>query len=98
MSIASSSQAINDLAEMLYPYTGRVFLDNTPLTGIYTISLTFTLEDSRSAVPNTETASSVDGGLSVFTALKEQLGLELKSSKGPVNVLVVDHLDPPTEN
>jgi uncharacterized protein (TIGR03435 family) len=83
---------------MLYRYTGRLVLDRTGLSGIYTISLNFTLEDSRSAVPGTETTSTVDGGLSVFTALKEQLGLELKSSKGPVSVLVVDNIDRPTEN
>jgi bla regulator protein BlaR1 len=98
ISITSSSRAMNDLAEMLYRYTGRVVLDRTGLSGIYTISLNFTLEDSRSAVPGTETTSTVDGGLSVFTALKEQLGLELKSSKGPVSVLVVDNMDRPTEN
>ncbi|HMG84822.1 MAG TPA: TIGR03435 family protein [Terracidiphilus sp.] len=98
MSITSSSHAMNDLAEMLYRYTGRVVFDRTGLTGIYTISLTFTPDDSRSAVPDTETTSSVDASPSIFTALKEQLGLELKSSKGPVDVLVVDHIDPPTEN
>jgi uncharacterized protein (TIGR03435 family) len=98
MTITSSSHAMNDLADMLYRYTGRVVLDKTGLSGIYTISLTFTADDSRSALPNPETASAVDAGPSVFTALKEQLGLELKSSKGPVDVLVVDHIDPPTEN
>jgi len=96
--ITSSSHAINDLAEMLYRYTGRVVLDRTGLSGICTISLTFTPDDSRSPVPNTETTSAVETDPSVFTALKEQLGLELKSSKGLVDVLVVDHMDPPTEN
>lgn len=97
ISITSSSSAMNDLAEMLYRYTGRVVLNRTGLSGIYTIGLSFT-EDSRSAVLGTETTSTVNGGLSVFTALKEQLGLELKSSKGPVSVLVVDNMDRPTEN
>jgi uncharacterized protein (TIGR03435 family) len=98
MTITRSSHAMNDLADMLYRYTGRIVLDKTGLTGVYTISLTFTPDDSRSALPNPETTSAVDAGPSVFTALKEQLGLELKSSKGPVDVLVVDHMDPPTEN
>ncbi len=98
MKITNSSHAMNDLAEMLYSYAGRVVLDRTGLSGVYSISLTFTSEDSRSGVPDTETTSSIDGGVSVFTALKEQLGLELKSSKGPVEVMVVDHMDPPTEN
>ncbi len=98
MKITNSSHAMSDLAEMLYRYAGRVVLDRTGLSGVYSISLTFTSDDSRSAAPNTETTSSIDGGVSVFTALKEQLGLELKPSKGPVEVLVVDYIHSPTEN
>jgi len=98
MTITNSSHAMNDLAEMLSRYTGRVVLDKTGLTGIYTISLTFVPDASRAAVPNPETLSAVDSGPSVFTALREQLGLELRSSKGPVEVLVVDHMGPPTQN
>ncbi len=98
MKITNSSRAMSDLAEMLYRYAGRVVLDRTGLSGVYSISLNFTADDSRSAVPDTDTTSSIGSGVSVFTALKEQLGLELKSSKGPVEVLVVDHMDPPTEN
>ena len=98
MKITNSSHAMVDLAEMLYRYTGRVVLDKTGLNGVYSISLTFTPDDSRSPLPAPETTSSIGDGVSVFTALKEQLGLELKPSKGPVEVLVVDHMDPPTEN
>lgn len=98
ITIKSSSHATADLAEMLARFTGRVVLDKTGLEGNYTISLKFAADDARSGVPNTETVSAPDAGPSVFTALKEQLGLELKSSKAAVDVLVIDHIDPPTEN
>ncbi len=87
-----------DLAEILYRYTGRVVVDKTGLRGNYT-----SISNSRLTIPvprsrNAETTSASDTGPSVFTALKEQFGLELKSGKGPVEVLVIDHIDPPTEN
>jgi uncharacterized protein (TIGR03435 family) len=98
INITSSSRAMADLAEILYRYTGRVVVDKTGLQGNYTITLKFAPDDSRSAVPSSETSSAPDSGPSVFTALKDQLGLELKSDKGPVDILVIDHIDPPSEN
>ena len=39
-----------------------------------------------------------DSDPSIFTAIQEQLGLKLVSAKGPVDVLVIDHIEKPSEN
>jgi uncharacterized protein (TIGR03435 family) len=45
-----------------------------------------------------DSASQPDAGPSFFTALTEEVGLKLESAKGPVKVLVIDHVEMPTEN
>jgi len=65
--------------------------DKTGLTGIYDVDLKWTPEDQP---PD----AGAEPGPSIFTALQEQLGLKLQPSKGPVDVLVIDHADPPSEN
>jgi uncharacterized protein (TIGR03435 family) len=37
-------------------------------------------------------------GPSIFSAIQEQLGLKLESTKAPVDVLVIDHVEKPSEN
>jgi uncharacterized protein (TIGR03435 family) len=75
------------LVDRLSTVLGRTVVDNTGLTGLYNITLTWTPD--LAAVPQPSLA--VDPlGPSIFTAIQEQLGLKLESSKGPVEVIVVD--------
>ena len=77
------------------PFTGvdRPVLDRTGLTGTFDFSLEWSLAPD-SAEPLG--AQAEDTGPTFLVALQEQLGLKLKSTKGPVDVLVIDHVERPT--
>lgn len=84
----------------------RPVLDRTGLKGIYDYRLHWTPDDSKWAVfKGPEDQPGIDGtrlpepsGPSIFTAIQEQLGLKLEPQKGPVDVLVIDHVERPSEN
>jgi uncharacterized protein (TIGR03435 family) len=79
---------------------GRAVIDKTGLSGLYDISLKWTPMDAT-ALPGggSDSTPSTDAeGASLFTAIQDQLGLKLVSAKGPVQVLIVDHIERPSEN
>ena len=77
------------LADLLARPAGLPIVDSTGLKGVFD----FTLEWSP------DQAAEATAWPSIFTALQEQLGLKLESGKGPVEILVVDHIrKAPTEN
>ena len=69
-------------------------VDKTGLTAKYDIELEWTLEATLMQTPDPATA----GPPSIFTALQEQLGLRLDSQKGPVQNIVIDRVEKPSEN
>jgi uncharacterized protein (TIGR03435 family) len=79
------------------PYTGvdRPVLDATGLTGTFDFSLEWSLprDPTVPAVSQRE-----DTGITIIAALKEQLGLTLKSTTSVIAVLVVDHIEQPSPN
>jgi uncharacterized protein (TIGR03435 family) len=75
--------------------TGRVdrdIVDRTGLTGKYDFTLQFARDNSPGASAGTETPPPL------FTALEEQLGLKLVPARGPLQYLILDHVERPTEN
>lgn len=66
--------------------SGRMVVDKTGLEGVYDCNLSWAREGSDVSGP------------SFFTAIQEQMGLKLEPTKAPSEVLVVDHIDPPSEN
>ncbi len=72
-------------ASGLSPNLGRAVVDRTGLTGNWAFDLTYAPEPS----PDSDSPG-------LFTAIQEQLGLKLESTKGPVDVLVIDRVERPT--
>ncbi|HEY2168121.1 MAG TPA: M56 family metallopeptidase [Candidatus Angelobacter sp.] len=87
---------IANLLETLTQLTGRTVVDRTGLTGKYDIKLRWTPEDLHQASEAGGTAE--ETAVDFFTAVQEQLGLTFKSAKGPVDALVVDRIEKPSEN
>ena len=80
--------SIESLAANLSFAVGRVVVNKTGLEGGYDFTLDY--------APDGADAS--DTRPSIFTALEEQLGLKLEPARGPVDVIVVDHIERPTAN
>jgi uncharacterized protein (TIGR03435 family) len=82
------------LANQLSQVLGRSVIDKTELTGDYNFKLEFTPEEGQGGMmrgPGGESAAPSDNpGVSLFTALQDQLGLKLESTKGPVDILVIE--------
>jgi uncharacterized protein (TIGR03435 family) len=76
----------------------RPVLDQTGLSGRYDFDLEFTPDETEwgGAFAGHETGDSDKPGL--YTAIQEQLGLKLEATTGPVDTLVIDHVDQPTPN
>jgi uncharacterized protein (TIGR03435 family) len=72
------------LADTLAAVLQQAVVNQTGLDGVYDIDLTWATDQITDSAP------------SLFTAVREQLGLKLESTKRPVDVLVIDHVDHPT--
>jgi len=78
----------------------RLVQDKTGLTGDYDWTLKWTPAsmDSSSSADGAAPPAGDPSTPSLFTALQEQLGLKLESTKGPVDGLVIDHVEKPSAN
>jgi len=78
--------------------TGRQVVDKTGLTGNFDWELTWTPQ-AFVGQPNDGRFPTIDReGPPISTAIQEQLGLKVESTKGPVEFLVIDHVDRLTED
>lgn len=95
----NAKDSLLSFAEFLSLRLDRPVLDGTGLSGVFEIKADWAPDPiAQPAAPGKEAAPDSALGPSIFTALQEQLGLRLESARGPVDVLVVDHVEMPTEN
>jgi uncharacterized protein (TIGR03435 family) len=109
-SLTSTGTEVSMLVNILSRAVNRVVIDKTGLKGRYDFTPKWTPDQPS---PQAFGAGQGPGpgpmgkdappppdpnGPSIFTALQEQLGLKLESQKGPVEILVIDHVEKPSEN
>jgi uncharacterized protein (TIGR03435 family) len=94
---------MSQFAEALSSVLGRPVQDMTGLSSVFDFSLKWTPDESQptqkpgvqgDVAPAADNASNP----SIFGAVQEQLGLKLEARKGPVEILVIDHAERPTQN
>ena len=97
-----------NLITFLSNQVNRVVIDKTALTGTFDVDLKWAPDPSLGGggllgppppgPPGAGAPPPPSDAPSIFTAIQEQLGLKLDSQRGPVDVLVIDHVDQPTED
>lgn len=103
--LESSGADVHGLVRILSTLLERTVVDQTGLKGDFDYRLDWTPDDVGLAIARggdaAQSASASPTGNaepSLFTALEEQLGLRLEAAKGPVDAVVVDHLEQPSPN
>jgi len=94
------------LVTMLSRELGRTIVDKTGLSDTYDFTLEWTPDEGAGGPqpagaatgPEAAGAPPTIPGPSIFTAVQEQLGLKLESTKAPLDVIVIDHIEKPSEN
>jgi uncharacterized protein (TIGR03435 family) len=93
--LTAQAVQISGLINILSSQLHRQVIDKTGLTGKYDITLKYATDNPHEDSASAATAESAP---SLITAVQEQLGLKLESVKGPVDTIVVDHIEQPSEN
>jgi uncharacterized protein (TIGR03435 family) len=94
--IRASAMPLSRLADMLSARVERPVQDWTGLAGDFDLDLQWRPEPGKEGPLDAGLSDSLP--TSIFTALQEQLGLRLESTKGSADVLVIDHVEQPTPN
>jgi uncharacterized protein (TIGR03435 family) len=92
------SGSLKGLVNFLSSLSGRPVIDQTGLRGSYDYHMELPQDEFPITTLEGLTQANASVGAAVFAALERQLGLKLESGKAPVDVLVIDHVEKPSEN
>jgi uncharacterized protein (TIGR03435 family) len=90
--VEATGLTMNDLAANISNWLRRPVANQTGIEGRFDLTLDF---ESEGAV---EAGAADTGRPSLFTAVQDQLGLKLEPKKVPVEMLIVDRIERPSEN
>jgi len=95
--LTAQNEPMSTLATILFNPTGRKVIDRTGIEGNFDFTLEWAPDPAHT--PSNDGAPDADPqGASIFTAVQQQLGLKLESSKGPVEILVIERAERPAGN
>jgi len=87
-----------EFVRMLSLIMGRTVIDRTGFTARFDFQMDFQADETTPALPPPPPGALESRNPSIQTALQEQLGLRLESTKGPVDVVVIDRVERPAAN
>lgn len=92
-SLTATGADMGRLVAFLARQVGRPVIDSTHIQGFYNFTLDWMPDDLKSAASPEQPALP-----SIFTALQEKLGLKLKAQRAPIDLVVIDSAQRPSEN
>jgi uncharacterized protein (TIGR03435 family) len=100
-SLQATHSSMSYFSWVISQMLNKPVVDQTGLTGFYDFKLDYTPDVPQAVLDRLQAEGRSlppTNGPDIFTALREQLGLRLDSHKGPVQVMVIDHVEKPSEN
>lgn len=96
---AESIESLAGVLALIPDLSDRLIQDQTGIKGSYDFVLHFSPQNVAPGPAGSPTTAAADSSApSIFTALEEQLGLRLESTKGPVDIYTIDHIEEPSPN
>jgi len=100
--VDAEGSTLSEFSKLLNLVLDRPVVDKTGITRRFDIHLEFSPDEAtpglRGPLGDTPAAASDPTGPVILAAIQEQLGLKLMPTKGPIELLVIDHVEKPSGN